>query len=237
MSTSGSKSPAFTSPALPMTIAGAPSSSRSAASIAVEVDPADVVARQLPHPSPADAEHAERLDVAGVHVAAAEHGDRRGRGHAEVVDVDARALGAPATRAPERDEVGHRGAGREHAAPCRRAGRRAPSASRSTPARAVRPAARRPTRPGSGRARSPASPHRGRRASCPRPRSGRTWAPRSGPRRRDRRSAPRAPSRRRRPARAAARRTWRPPRRRVGRGRVCRRCPPGSRPPRRRSDR
>ncbi len=52
----------------------------------------------------------------GMRVAAADHRDRRRGADTKLIDVDARTLGAPPSGAGERDEVGHRRAGREHAA-------------------------------------------------------------------------------------------------------------------------
>ena len=198
----------------------------------LEVDPADVVARQLRTASPADPEHAERLDVARVGVAAAEHRDRRGPGEPRVVDIHARALAhqrrahASATKfaivAPVVSTPPH-AAGKPNSSfshsiatcssrPPRGVEIQAPGFWSSVGGQPVR-------------ARAPP-------ASSRRPRSGRTSGPRSAPRRRARRAVPRSLRPRRRrcsgsgPAELAATSSARGSR--TGRSAI----PPGTRPPR-----
>ena len=85
---------------------------------APRVEPADRVAGELPHGRAPDPEHRERLHVARMHVARPEHRHRR-----EDPTTPCSSMSTPCCRRPppagarERDEVRHRGAGREHAAP------------------------------------------------------------------------------------------------------------------------
>ena len=83
----------------------------------LDIEATGAVVREPVHLRAADAEHPERLHVAGVDVAAAEHLDRRESGEPHVVDVDTLPRTAPPACARERDEVRHGRAGREHAAP------------------------------------------------------------------------------------------------------------------------
>ena len=97
----------------------------------VHVQPSRRVGRENANRPATEAEHGERLRRARMHVAARE--DRHGRQprEAALVDVDAVPLGPPATRSRERREVRRRGAGRQDAAPARRAARRGRAATRS----------------------------------------------------------------------------------------------------------
>ncbi len=113
----GSKSPAFTSPALPIRIAGAPPSSSSARSSASTSrrpasSRANVVTLFAAHP-----QHPEGLDRGRVDVAAREDGDGREPGQPVGVHVDAVPAAPPAPRGGERGEVRHRRARRQNAAP------------------------------------------------------------------------------------------------------------------------
>ena len=122
-SASGSKSPALGSPAVAISTAGAPSSSASRRRIAVEVDPADVVAGEHLDRVLAVAEQLQRLAGAGMHVAAGEHRHPGQPGQPVRGHVHAVPLAPPVGGQGEPGEVGERGARGQRAAPARAAAR------------------------------------------------------------------------------------------------------------------
>ena len=86
---------------------------------AVHVEPPRVVAGERADAAASDPEHPEGLERGRVDVAAREDGHRREAGEPLHVGVDVVPPGPPAPRACECDEVRHRRARGEHAAPFR----------------------------------------------------------------------------------------------------------------------
>lgn len=86
----------------------------------VEVQPARRIAGELVRPPASEAEHRQHLRVARVQVPRREHRHRGKAGEPLLVHVGAVPKRPPPPRGRERDEVRHRGSGREDPAPTRR---------------------------------------------------------------------------------------------------------------------
>ena len=84
------------------------------------VEATAAVGGETVHVAAADAQHRQRLQGAGVDIAAAEHRQRRQSGQARLLDVGAMHGRPPMTGCREGGEVGHRGARGQHATPAGR---------------------------------------------------------------------------------------------------------------------